>query len=397
MQGLDDLLLDRADVLVLVDEQGVESAGQLLCHLRLPEQPEAEVLQVVVIQHVLFALQLLEPVLDVPGQLIQAPGQQSGLAVVLQGLPVVGWQPACGGLHLLLPPVPQVEVGLLGFLVVQVRLFPPRQGGETDGTAPEQALFGALPVFLQQGAVGLEHFFKALRRQGVPEQLFAAVQGALRFPQLLLRHGQQQAEGRQGFQRTLIRRGGAFGPFPGVGHGQQEAAQPVGHGQDGVRGGGIEQVFLLLRRRGIGCLHRLLGSLVQQPFQHRVVADAGEGIDAQQFKMLADHPLAESMQGGDFRPVHPLLLAVEVRVARFLFQGVGDALSHFRCGGAGEGDDQHAGDVSALPEHAQHPRHEHRGLAGARGGADQQFRLIGLYGVPLFWCPVHVSVLDCFT
>ena len=195
VQGLDDLLLDGADVLVFVDEQRVEGGGELRGHPLLPEQPQAEVLQVAVVQHVLFVFELHEPVLDGPGQLHEAPGQLPGRPVVLQGLAVVAGQGAHRRLHLSLEAVPQIEVGLLPVLVIHVSLFAPGHGRKFDVPAPQQALVRGGRIFLQQGPVSVQRLFKPGGRARVGQQVLALVQGALRLFQLPPGHLHEQPEG----------------------------------------------------------------------------------------------------------------------------------------------------------------------------------------------------------
>ena len=395
VQRLDDLLLDGADVLVLVDEQHIILTGELPGDGFLPQEGQAAVLQVVVVQDAAFELQRLVPVLDVPHQAAEAPRHAGGQPFIRDSLAVVPGQRIDGVLHLLLPAVAGVGIALLGVLVVHIVLFAARHDVEFDRPASQRALLRGAQVVMPQIAVLDQDILIACWGQRIAEQRLALIQGFPRLAQPFGGQPHQRLENGHLRKRPLIGRRDPVGPIPGVRHGQQEAAGALSHGRDVLRRGAVEQVGLVVCRMLIGRFHRFIAGAVQQARERRVVADMRLGVQTEQLKVPADHRLAEGMQRGDLGAGKPLLLPVQVRVCALPVKGLGDALPHLGCRGAGEGDDQEAGDIAPAAQGAQHPGDEDGRLAGARSGADQQRRRSVLDGRQLVFSPTHRHRL-CF-
>ena len=393
VHGLNDALLDCGNVLILVHEDRVKAPGDRLADRLAAQGLQTEMLQVAVIEEVLFALVGLIALLHLPEGLHQAPDDQQDIPAVRQGLVLISWQQAdgllCGGLE-------AVPGGLellddLRVLLVGLSLFRPGEDGEGQLPASEGSVLRGRDRALQHLLVRPDGIGVAQRSARHQENIKAPLKQRAGRLQLAAAGLQQHPVGRMTGQGAVVVLQLFFGPVPGVRQAQEELAELLRHVHDVLRRIALVQQVLLVGGMLRDLPEGVLVGPALEPVQLAFFSDGGHGVRPQGLEMLPDHPLAEGVQGRDLGGVDPQTLAVHVGVAALLFQGRSDPLPHFRGRRPGKGDDQHPGDVSALPDQPGHPLHQHGGFARPRRRADQHRLIVRLDGRRLFLRPVHMS------
>ena len=192
----------------------------------------------------------------------------------------------------------------------------------------------------------------------------------------------------------FVRRAGHAQPVLGIGALLQAAQQNLRHGAHALGAACVVQLGQALVGIGIGLLHGLVQSLVQQAAGLRVVQHPERGIHPGALEVGAQKFRAEAVQRGDAGAVHQQLLVAADLVPRrgAPAQFLGELGAHVRGRCAGEGDDQHAVDARlARGDQLQHALHQHGGLAGARRRAEQDVRAPRLDSAPLFIGKMHAD------
>ena len=144
-------------------------------------------------------------------------------------------------------------------------------------------------------------------------------------------------------------------------------------------------------------LQKLPDHVALQKLQLALVPDPKGGIQVDLVEIIADHVLAEAVDGGDLGVVDQRLLPLQMLVFRIgqkpLLQGQAHPLPHLRRSGLREGHYQQAVHIHRLlslqiaADDRQDPLHQHRRLAGAGRCGHQHVFIPDINHPSLFFRP----------
>ena len=395
MDGLKDGVLHGGHVLALVHEDVVVLLLQGLPVCRLGQHGHGHLLQVgeVQVAHGLlaFAEAQMHP-LHQHRQPLQMLLDHAELPVQL-----VIVQPEGGGafLHHVLDFIPQGLVLLLP-LLLPVGEAPASRCPHHAKSGQSLPQGGGIPLGgLHQRAAGLRVLLpgnvQLIHRVGQIEHAGLAVQQhlhALQLPPGLLHQHLIPWVLRPVLRLHLADL--LIQPVKWLWQGHEKLVQLIGHVMDvplaeGCSEGLEVRVILLLQQ----LVHGVPESLLEQRLGLLGFRHPAEGVDAHGLEVVPQHLLTEGVDGGDFRALQIVQsLAHHVGVAvELLQQPLIQPLAHFRRCRPGEGDDEHPVQPEALLQQGDDALHQHGGLAGARGGADQDRMIPGLDGLLLLLRP----------
>ena len=181
-------------------------------------------------------------------------------------------------------------------------------------------------------------------------------------------------------------------PVKGRRQGHQKLINLRRHVVEGVlipRVGQLDQPVMSIFLQQL--VERLQPRLIEQCLALLILTGPHHWIDAHGLEVLAQHLLAEGMDGGNLRGFQIIQGAThDLRVALgFPYEPLVQALTHFRSSSLCEGDDQHAIHPPAFADKLHDAFHQHSRLAGACCRADEDRPVAGTDGLLLLWRPVR--------
>ena len=376
----EDRLLNRARILVFVDEDVAVAGAQRLAHLGMGKRLQRAMLQIVKIQHAASPFcRAIERVIGAH-QLRQALKRRARQAQILRRLLKRGRkarrQLAHGLLERIAPRLDRLrqrlvkDVALL--LSPQRRVARLRQRGAQGHVALPCR---AEQVNDQRGVLraGRGVMCRAVRAAANRERLLRIRAEAA---QRRLGVREQQLHGWAFAQCLRVRAAGRDGlvkPAPGVGARHHEAAQAPGQ-----LGKLLLRIARVRRQKRlaadlVAAVERVLHRLGAQHAAFLLVRDAEGGVEPQRLKVLAQQVAAEPVQRRDARPGERHRLLAHRRVLkRRAAERLADAQAHLARRRVGKRHHEHLLDRASLAHERHDPLHEHGGLARARRRADDQ-------------------------
>ena len=394
-KAADDGLLNRAGILIFVDEHIAVLRAERRAHLGQRQRRERVVFEVVKIHHAALALgrrvervvclgQLGQPVqrrgrhADIRRRVLQR--QRKGRLHIRDGL----FERVAPRLH----PVGDI-------LVEQIRLFLSPQRRERHTV--QRVVQRGIAVRRRCGQIRRELHIHAAGRRVMQRAVFPLAER-----QRLPRVGAEALQPAPRKIRQQPRGGALFKRLARQAHRLLRARKErprIGarHHKPMQRERQFAQFLLRIapvRREEsvaahlVAAIYRVLHCLMAEHAALLLVADAKAGVDGKRLKVLAQQVAAEPVQRGDARAGERHHLFAQRRILpRGLAERLADALAHFARRRVGERDDQHVFNRAALAHELHDALHQHGRLARARRRADDQAVSPVGDGVALLLCP----------